>query len=54
MPSGCYLGDNYRAIAAGLRLSAADLHRLAANAIDGSSATEARKHELRAELALAV
>ena len=51
---GGYIGDNYRAIAAGLRLNAADLQRLAANAIDGSFATETRKDELRAELSLAV
>jgi len=51
---GGYIGDNYRAVAAGLRLNAADLHRLAANAIDGSFATDTRKDELRAELSLAV
>jgi len=51
---GGYIGDNYRAITAGLGLKAADLGRLAANAITGSFATEARKHELLAELARAI
>ena len=50
---GGYIGDNFRAIAAALALTAADLHRLAANAINGSFATEERKRELRAELELA-
>ena len=50
---GGYIGDNYRAIAAGLGLSAADLGRLAANAIEGSFASESRKQELREELAQA-
>jgi adenosine deaminase len=47
---GGYIGDNYRAIAAALELTAADLHRLAANAINGSLATAERKRELLAEL----
>jgi adenosine deaminase len=47
---GGYIGDNYRAIAAGLALTAGDLHRLAANAIDGSFASPGRKRELFAEL----
>jgi adenosine deaminase len=51
---GGYIGDNYRAVAAALGLSAADLGRLAANAIDGSFATPKRKQELRAELARAL
>ncbi len=51
---GGYIGDNYRGITAGLDLQAADLHRLAANAINGSFATAARKQELLAELALAI
>ena len=51
---GGYIGDNYRAIAAALALTAGDLHRLAANAIEGSFATAARKQELRAELEQAV
>jgi adenosine deaminase len=50
---GGYIGDNYRAITAGLGLGAEDLIRLAANAIDGSFATPQRKAELRAELARA-
>ena len=48
---GGYIGDNYRAVAAGLGLRAADLHALAANAINGSFATPARKRELLEELA---
>jgi adenosine deaminase len=51
---GGYIGDNYRAITAALGLSRADLGRLAANAITGSFATEARKQELFAELARAI
>jgi adenosine deaminase len=51
---GGYIGDNYRGIAAGLAFTAADLHRVAANAIDGSFATAARKRELRTELSLAI
>jgi adenosine deaminase len=47
---GGYIGDNYRAIAAALELTAADLHRLAANAINGCFATAERKRELLAEL----
>ena len=48
---GGYIGDNYRAIAAALRLSAAELRHLAANAIEGSFAGPERKQELRDELA---
>jgi adenosine deaminase len=48
---GGYLADNYRGIAAALGLSAADLRRLAANAINGSFASPARKAELLGELA---
>ena len=51
---GGYIGENYRRIAAALDLGAGDLLRLAANAIDGSFAPDARKVELRAELAAAV
>ncbi len=51
---GGYIGDNYRAIASALDLTAADLVRLAANAIEGSFATPERKVELLAELATAV
>jgi adenosine deaminase len=51
---GGYIGDNYRAIAAALELTAADLHRLAANAITGSLAGTERKRELLAELERAV
>jgi adenosine deaminase len=50
---GGYVGDNYRAIATALRLGADDLVRLAANAIDGSFATQKRKLELHSELATA-
>ena len=48
---GGHIGDNYRRIAAALRLTAGDLERLAANAINGSFATAERKRELLAELA---
>jgi adenosine deaminase len=51
---GGYVADNYRAIAAGLGLTATDLGRLATNAIAGSFATEARKRELLAEVARAI
>jgi adenosine deaminase len=51
---GGYIGDNYRRIAAALALTAGDLGRLAANAINGSFATPARKQELLAELARAI
>ena len=51
---GGYIGDNYRRIAAALALTAGDLGRLAANAINGSFATPARKQELLAELARAM
>jgi adenosine deaminase len=47
---GGYIGDNYRAITAALDLTAADLATLAANAINGSFALEARKQELLTEL----
>ena len=47
---GGYIGDNYRGIAAALALTAGDLHRLAANAINGSFAAAERKGELLAEL----
>jgi adenosine deaminase len=50
---GGYIGDNYRGIAAALGLGAQDLRRLAANAIDGSFADDARKRVLHAELELA-
>jgi adenosine deaminase len=48
---GGYIADNYRRIASALDLSAGDLRRLAANAIDGSFASPARKAELHEELA---
>jgi len=48
---GGYVGENYRRIAAALDLGTADLVRLAGNAIDGSFAPQARKLELKAELA---
>ncbi len=51
---GGYIGDNYRAIAAALGLTAAELGRLAANAINGSFASAERKRELFDELALAL
>jgi adenosine deaminase len=51
---GGYIGDNYRAIAAALGLTAAELGLLAANAINGSFASAARKRELLDELARAV
>jgi adenosine deaminase len=47
---GGYIGENYRRIAAALALTAGDLRRLAANAINGSFATAERKRELLAEL----
>jgi len=47
---GGYIGDNYRRIAAALALTAGDLHRLAANAVNGSFATADRKKELLVEL----
>lgn len=50
---GGYAADNYRAAAAALDLGAGELRQLAANAIDGSFASEVRKAELRAELAAA-
>jgi adenosine deaminase len=50
---GGYISDNYRAITAALRLGAADLGRLAANAIEGSFASGPRKQELREELSQA-
>jgi adenosine deaminase len=51
---GGYISDNYRAIASALDLTAADLGRLAANAIEGSFASPERKRELFEELAAAV
>jgi adenosine deaminase len=51
---GGYIGDNYRAITAALALTAADLERLAANAISGSFAPPERKRELLTELEEAV
>jgi adenosine deaminase len=47
---GGYIADNYRAVAAALDLTAADLVRLAANAINGSFAAASRKQELLDEL----
>ena len=47
---GGYIGDNYRAIAAALDLGADHIRRLAANAIVGAFADEARKRELLEEL----
>jgi adenosine deaminase len=48
---GGYIGENYRRISAALGFGAPDLGRLAANAINGSFATDERKRELLAELA---
>ena len=48
---GGYIGENYRRISVALGLTAGDLRRLAANAINGSFATAERKRELLAELA---
>jgi adenosine deaminase len=50
---GGYIHENYVAVARGLDLSGEQLVTLARNAINGSFATDARKDELRAELALA-
>jgi adenosine deaminase len=47
---GGYIGDNFRGVAAALALGPADIRQLAANAIEGSFASEARKAALRAEL----
>ena len=47
---GGYIGENYRRIAAAQGLTAADLRRLAANAIEGSFAATERKRELMEEL----
>ena len=47
---GGYIGDNFTGPAEALDLSAEQLLRLAANAIEGSFADDARKSELRAEL----
>lgn len=47
---GGYLGDNYRAVAESLDLSAAAVLALAENAIEGSFADEERKAVLQAEL----
>ena len=50
---GGYIGANYLAITAALGLTAGDLLRLAANAINGSFATADRKRVLLAELEVA-
>jgi adenosine deaminase len=47
---GGHIADNYRGITAGLGLTAEDIVQLAANAINGSFASDARKRELLAEL----
>lgn len=47
---GGYIGDNFRGVTAALDLGADELLTLAANAIEGSFADDARKSELRAEL----
>ena len=47
---GGYIGENYRAVAEALDLSAEQLVTLASNAIEGSFAEEGRKRELRAAL----
>ena len=51
---GGYIGWNYRAVAATLDLSDAQLVTLARNAVEGSFADAARKAELLAELAAVV
>jgi adenosine deaminase len=51
---GGYIADNYRAIAAALSLTAAEVALLAANAINGSFAPAARKRVLLDELARVV
>ena len=51
---GGYIGENYRAVASALDLSAGQLATLARNAITGSFADEERKAELLAELEVAV
>ena len=48
---GGYIGENYRRIVAALGFGAADVARLATNAINGSFASADRKRELLAELA---
>jgi adenosine deaminase len=48
---GGYIGQNYRRIVAALGFGAADVARLATNAINGSFASADRKRELLAELA---
>ncbi len=50
---GGYIGENYRRVASALGLTAADLKRLAANAIYGSFATAGRKRQLLDELEVA-
>ena len=50
---GGYIGENYRAVASALDLSAEQLVTLARNAITGSFADEGRKAELLAELKVA-
>lgn len=47
---GGYIGDNFRAATAALKLTGEDLFVLSRNAIDGSFASETRKAQLRAEL----
>lgn len=51
---GGYIADNYRGLAAALALTRAEVEKLAANAINGSFASEARKSQLLVELAGAV
>lgn len=48
---GGYIGENFRAAAAGLALTRADLVMLTENAVEASFADEKRKVELRKELA---
>lgn len=47
---GGYIGENYRAVTEALGLTRGDLHRLAANAIEGSWADDERKEALVCEL----
>ena len=47
---GGYIGDNYRAIAAALPLTAPDLMTLARNAVEASWLPDARKTQLMAEI----
>jgi adenosine deaminase len=48
---GGYIADNYRAVCGALDLEPDEVVTLARNAIEGSFADEARKEELRRELA---